>query len=429
MTGGKNPPRPRRFLSAKVRPQRKRPAPPTPEWIESARKRRASEEEDSEQPIPVKQKTEPVIPTPPVVPPVVPPVPELEPERRPKEEPEQRSKTGGGLQGWKWPSEGMTPNEESAVANPPVTPSETSSGQNQGMVIPEDVLWEVVKGVQGYGTPADPINRAEEQAQQDDSQLPPLADFLYRFGSGFTVVRNYVERGLCGVQSLVDSLTCQDILPPGVRVPSIQNLLDIYQQNVSRGSYDVSFTVTPEDRNMPGPFQAEILSHVISEWSRLHSSPPFRPYEESEASRLQRRVPPLVAGFYSEGERPFAMQITEPGTRIVWIHNSGNHWEGLRPGFSPVTINEIFRNYGHELFQNETAPQWFVEMVQRRQEPLQLLPRYRPWLKESRSADERLGLFGGTPSPPQVRILTATASQALEILERLYRARRERNGN
>ncbi|KAI0848576.1 hypothetical protein F5Y00DRAFT_262363 [Daldinia vernicosa] len=379
--------------------QTKRPAPPAPAWVESVRRRREAEEaEVLDQPPLVKRRTEPVVPTPPVVP--APP-----------------------------------------VANPPVVPSETPSGQSGGMVIPPDVLEEVVKGVKGYGLPA-PIHREEEEVQQevDDSQLPPLADFLYRFIWGFAVIRNYVERGLCGMQALIDSLQCQRILPDGVYLPSMNDLLQIYRQNVSRGTYDVSFEVHPEDRNMPGPFQAEILSHIISEWSRIYSSPPFLPHEETEESRLQRRVPPLIAGFHSDGEMPFTIGNTQPGTRIVWIHNSGDHWEGLMPSRDQAAINQMFRDYGHELYRSETCPQWFVDICQRRQrrQPVVgLFPDYDPFMPVH--AEGPPGLFGRSPSvsplsltgptsaPAPPRTLQRTAAEALERLERLFQARRRRD--
>ncbi|KAI0119017.1 hypothetical protein F4814DRAFT_458428 [Daldinia grandis] len=391
MTGGRDSPRgSRRPSRFKDRSHRRRPVPPMPEWMETARKRRATEEAFTKS-APVKHTTGPVLPEPE-------PAPAPAPAPAPVPMPV--------------PAPVPAPDSEPRVVNPPVTPPQTLPGQNQGTDIPEDV----------------PINPPEEQPQQaaDDSQLPPLADFLFRFGTGFSMIRNSVERGICGVQAIVHSLGCQDILPAMVQAPTVNDLLEIYHQNVVNGTYDISFSVTPEDRNMPGPFQAEIISHVLSEWSRRHSNPALLPHEESEESRLQRRVPPLVAGFHSEGQMPFAMEITEPDTRIVWIHNSGSHWEGIKPDFTPVGIGEIFKKYGHELFRSETTPQWFIDIAQRRQQPVQLLPRFQPTAEELRSADELLGLFGASPPPPPARTMPDIAGAALELF---YLSRRRAEGD
>ncbi|KAI1801026.1 hypothetical protein F4811DRAFT_556240 [Daldinia bambusicola] len=300
----------------------KRP-PPVPSWLERARKRLAME--DGYVPMPPQPAPNPPSPIP--IPKSIPAKTPWPPWNRPKQTTVLPTNLGGGIPPFFPPHPQPLP-----------TPFQMPAPRPVPVPVPVPPQPPVPAPQQPQGTP------------EDTSIMPPLADFLYRFSTGFAAVRNRQPRGLCGVQAIVDSLSFQRVLPQGMPLPSHTDLIDVYNRELARGRYRMVFDIHPEDASMPGPYQAEILSDVLTQWGRQYP-----------------HLPPLVLGFYERNNRPFSLTAPEPNTRIVWIYNSRDHWEGLRTWRNDTSLTRLFRQYGHELFQNEVAPEWFIQLVQRRE--------------------------------------------------------------
>ncbi|KAI8966167.1 hypothetical protein F5Y11DRAFT_343856 [Daldinia sp. FL1419] len=350
-----------------VEPRPSAPPRPQPEWV-----RRLTDRQEDRQGEQWNLGGPPVPPQPARLQPLG-PLPPEQPERPPLREirnlpgpgqrplpvvPEQESAGHGrwvrrpGGSGWKLPEQfGRLPKIPSTLSVPGYPPR---VGQEEDLEGDENHPPGAVRTA-GPRQSAGPRRSAGPTDWLRRTQPPPAIDFFHRFVRGARAIPNSSVRGLCGFQAIIHSIRAQlqEVFAAlQVPVPEVDDLINVYEQYRASGRYEQTFREFPGDRALPGPFQLNILADVLLQWSRLYPA-----------------LPPLALGVFRWQREPFAANTVDPGSVIVWISDSGNHWEGVGQflGHRAAMWNMI-HNFRHLIYETEVAPEWFLEMITHRHE-------------------------------------------------------------
>ncbi|KAI0139445.1 kinase-like domain-containing protein [Hypoxylon sp. NC0597] len=146
------------------------------------------------------------------------------------------------------------------------------------------------------------------------------ATFITTFPLGYTIVKNTVNLGDCGLTALSHSLATQ--LPPhrAVNPPTFADLLAIFAEMRDRGDFDLGGWVDPErleHETDDRPWRVDTLAAVLAEWARRNG--------------LQLRLG-IIQGRPGAGHPTIWLVSTAFANPLtIWICNArGNHWEGTR---------------------------------------------------------------------------------------------------